>query len=342
MKRIFILSGIGRTGGSYLCRLFDSTNNTNSFHFEIDFDYFKYHKIRRKISELQFVKFRRKNEFIRTKFIKKKISKNIYDRKIDFFESLEKIYDDFSSNELKDINELLKKEILSYNNLTNLNKNIQAFFIHTGKIDIDSIKSELKEFNDSFFVFMIRNPIDIYCSFKKRYHVSYNNDSLLKSFLKLYKYYLQIISYFILQYHNKSYLIFYENLIKNQNLELCNLCNHLKIKFDENIKFSKFLNHRWSGNSAKGAINITKNKIYNYKKILNNFELKELNKMNDEYQKLEFNRYNLKNLEYDVNQSKYEYIFENFRKIRKQNKRKMNFIHKILKFLNTTRNIFII
>lgn len=77
---------------------------------------------------------------------------------------------------------------------------------------------------------------------------------------------MQIIAYFISEYHNKTYLIFYENLIKNQNLELNNLCNHLNIKFDENIKFPKFLNRQWTGNSSKGPIKADTIKIYNYKK----------------------------------------------------------------------------
>lgn len=112
MKRIFILSGIGRTGGSYLCRLFDSTSTTNSFHFEIDFDYFKYHNFQKK-SEVEFVEFRKKYKFIRSKVLKKKVSKNLYDKydkKINLFESLEKIYDNFSSRNLIDITELLKKK----------------------------------------------------------------------------------------------------------------------------------------------------------------------------------------------------------------------------------------
>ncbi len=272
MKRIFIISGTGRTGGSFITRLFDSTSNTNALPNEFPYSYFNYSELEINIKEKKFAEFRKKNPFLN------KNIKNLYNKDILSDEKIfEKIYSSFLSDKVENINTLLKKEIEEYNKLVLNNHKIRAFFFHSGVINREIIEKELDNFKGSWFVFSIRNPLEVYCSWKKRYGIDFNNQELLFPFINTYLNYISNIRYFISNYNDRTYVLFYESIFKYKNEELKKLCSFLDLEFNEKMSTPTLLGKLWYGNSMRGSFD-KKLSNYNYEELLNNYEKENIDK----------------------------------------------------------------
>lgn len=270
MKRVFVISGIGRTGGSFITRLFDSTLNTNSLPNEFKYSYFDYYNFKDKTTEKNFSEFRGNNSPFGLKI------KNLYNKDKYLDKGIpKKIYKNFLSNKIENITYHLNKEIDEYNKLTSISKKVDAFFMHSGVINKKVVERELKNYTNSYFIFTIKSPLDVYCSWKTRYRIDYSNQVLLNPFINAYFNYFSDIRYFISNYTDRTYMISYEKAYKSKSKELKKICKFLNIQFNTKMCTPTLFGKIWYGNSMRGPF---KSNLpnYCYNKLLNKNEIEKI------------------------------------------------------------------
>ena len=184
-----------------------------------------------------------------------------------------KAFDNFVSNLPGGGREIYMNELRKmYSNLYNayLSENNKKFFLDKTPRYYLIIDELLEVFFDAKYILLIRNPLavlgSIIRSWTKNYWFNLSN----------YKYDLTLsIDKFINVIENKRekfYILFYEDLILNQDRSLKPLCEYLGIKFeDKMLNYYEVLKERWEFGDQENVyekLGIEKNNIYKWQESL--------------------------------------------------------------------------
>ncbi len=278
-KKIINIVGPAKNGTTLIGTLLDSHPEISSFPLEMKFITHLAKIPIEKLNSLQF-----KNEFLKNQKIKYLIEKDNSNKLLNlnigvFSPPLNFNYNLFSKIFYDQKIENIEDFIIKIHESLDLSMGIKPrdiIVIQDGNhlLKNDLIKFSQKNLKNSKFLFMHRNPMDVYISFK----ISSRNLKLWRNNIINYKKvylndYLTLIKYKQKKL-NSFHFVNYENLILNFEIEINKICEFLEIRFNDKLKKPTILGNKWFSNSASQEENdqIYTSSIYNFNKDLNKFE----------------------------------------------------------------------
>ena len=185
-----------------------------------------------------------------------------------------------NEKEFKDILIFLHKYLNKYLNKPFKNKIV----FQDGCFGLRYVEQQLNIFSNIKFIVIIRNPLDVYVSFKKitkqfKFFRRFIGDFSREEKMTTSRDYLNytIINKLFDKYKDDNKFIFvkYENLVFNPDKEMKKIANFLNIDYSKNLITPSVFGQSWLGNSsrAKQKKNIDNKEVNKFYKFLNDDEI---------------------------------------------------------------------
>ena len=254
-----------------------------------------------------------------------------------------------NKKEFKDILIFLHKCLNKYLNKPFKNKIV----FQDGCFGLRYVEQQLNIFSNIKFIVIIRNPLDVYVSFKKitkqfKFFRRFIGDFSREEKMTTSRDYLNytIINKLFDKYKDDNKFIFikYENLVFNPDKEMKKIANFLDIDYSKNLITPSVFGQSWLGNSsrAKQKKNIDNKEVNKFYKFLN---VNEINFLELKLQKF-FKNFNYVDHVKEFSKLKFFYFllkiyFQNIKEAKDKISPK-NFILKYFYYVTVLNNAFLI
>ena len=269
--------GVGKNGTTLLGSLLDNHQEISTFPMEMKFIEHYFNTIKDKSFE-SIIKFLLKESKINQLNLHNKLSDKEEEIKRVVTGNLTSIYFDkekFEKIIIQNTTEKIKNEKDFKNILIFLHVCLDRYLnkafknkivIQDGCFGLRYIEQQFNIFGNIKFIVIIRNPLDVYVSFKKitqqfKFFRRFIGDFSREEKMTTSRNYLNytIVNKIFKKYKNNKKFLFvrYENLVSNPEKEMGKIANFLNIEFSKNLLTPSVFGQIWLGNSS-----IAKEKIY--------------------------------------------------------------------------------
>ena len=347
--------GVPKNGTTLLGSLIDEHREITSFALELKLVHHYLHTIKKKNFK-EITKFFKKSKisFLNNKKITKDkkvkiVTGNVYVPDFDlkkFNKILNKNYPK-NSNHIKNP---LKEAVIYFHNCLDIlqkKKKRKKIVIQDGCFGLDNIEFQRKIFKDIKNLVIIRNPLDVYVSYKKNtknfsifrrniYNFLFDKEEYNYSQLnKIYK-----------RYKNSHNIFFfkYEDLVENPRKQMKKIASFLQIRFTNSLIKPTIFGKEWFGNasSLKEKKTIDKKEVNKYKKSLNIYEI---NYIIFFYRQI-FNNFKYQKKMPKINIAKFilstlVIYFQNILEVRENSKQDYKYFFRIIYYIIFINNLFL-
>ena len=297
--------GVGKNGTTLMGSLLDNHQEISTFPMEMKFIEHYFNTIKDKSFE-SIIKFLLKESKINQLNLHNKLSDKEEEIKRVVTGNLTSIYFDkekFEKIIIQNTTEKIKNEKDFKNILIFLHVCLDRYLnkafknkivIQDGCFGLRYIEQQFNIFGNIKFIVIIRNPLDVYVSFKKitqqfKFFRRFIGDFSREEKMTTSRNYLNytIVNKIFKKYKNNKKFLFvrYENLVSNPEKEMGKIANFLNIEFSNNLLTPSVFGQSWLGNSsrAKEKKNIDNKEVNKFKEFLNFEEINFLEFKHQEF-----------------------------------------------------------
>ena len=262
MTRIYIHSGIGRTGGSYLARLFDNP----PYILFLPFEYWEFGNC--DIDQFDFtVKNFDIEQYIKQRNLPERLN-HTHKAKVQY-QSCPYVFNgdrfltnfrQFFENSERNISlqSILDIELLSYFAALDLNldfSKLQYFSYHYGSISPEGYGNFFKIFPESYIIQTMRDPLEVASSYKKRYHHAHTSSRFLAHTLsKMWEYVACEAILNSNRYLRRYLVINHADLVYQTESTMNHIGNALQLDIAKELLTPTILGQHWMGNSVLSKV----------------------------------------------------------------------------------------
>ena len=356
------IMGVPKNGKSLLSSLLDNHEEVASFPLEIKFvDHYMNTLKNKKFDDiLDFFLSKSKIYYLDKKSFQSDIGKkfltdNIYSPEFNLNKYKEIIREnlknfDKSNSVLKDIIVLLHNSL----DIFFKRKTKKTIVIQDGCYGLRYIEEQKKIFQNTKFIIVVRNPLDVYCDLKKirekfkRFRRNIHDIchvENLKTNVKNLNYFKLNEVYESYKNENNFFFIKYEELVNEPKKIMENLSSFLGIAYSDSLLQPTVLGKAWLDNSAdfKRNKNISNDQVDKYKSVLNENEIIYITYFNQKFYK----NFNYRNYVKNFKKLKilsiiFKIYIQNIIEVRLNIKRDKLYILKYLYFFVYSNNKFLL